>query len=109
VKNNGWATAYNCKAKLTVTEGTSQVRPHDTKRLIWDDNSESVTISPKKDNELLHIAFSDSNFGLNQNQIFAMISSFLDTIFFCPFSYRFLWDIRNGSHDVLVRLFIRAL
>jgi hypothetical protein len=68
------AAAYNCKAKLAVTEGTSQVRPYDTKRLIWDDNSESVTISPRKDSELLHIVFSDSNFGLNQNQIFAMIS-----------------------------------
>jgi len=74
VKNTGSAAAYNCKAKLAVTEGTSQVRPHDTKRLIWDDSSESVTISPKKDSELLHIAFTDSNFGLNQNQIFAMIS-----------------------------------
>lgn len=47
VKNDGKATALNCKAKLIFIEGDSSKRPSDTKRLIWDELSPTMTIYPK--------------------------------------------------------------
>jgi hypothetical protein len=73
VRNVGKATALNCRAKLIFLEGDSSIRPYDTKRLIWDENSPTMTILPKDEGELCHIAFSDMNF---QNSPFvAMIST----------------------------------
>ena len=72
VRNTGRATANNCKAKLRVLDGSSQVRPHDTKRLIWDDFADSVDIYPEDEGEFCHVAFSDDNF---RGDIVALIAS----------------------------------
>jgi len=72
VKNDGKATALNCKAKLIFIEGDSPKRPSDTKRLIWDELSPTMTIYPKDEGELCHIVFSDTNF---QNSPYAAMVS----------------------------------
>ena len=73
VKNDGKATALNCRAKLIFIEGDSPIRPHDTKRLIWEELLPSMTILPKDEGELCHIAFSDTDFQNSPNA--AMIST----------------------------------
>ena len=73
IKNDGKATALNCKAKLIFLDGDSQKRPYDTKRLIWEELSPTMTIYPKDEGELCHIAYSDSNF--QNSQYAAMIST----------------------------------
>ena len=72
VKNDGKATALNCKAKLIFMEGDSSIRPNDTKRLIWDELSSNITIYPKDEGKLCRIAFFDTNF---QNSPYAAMIS----------------------------------
>ena len=72
VKNDGKATALNCRAKLIFIEGDSPIRPHDTKRLIWDELLPSMTILPKDEGELCHITFFDTDF---QNSPYAAMIS----------------------------------
>jgi hypothetical protein len=73
VKNKGKATALNCRAKLIFLEGDSPIRPYDTKRLIWEELSPTMTILPKDEGELCHIAFSDTDF--QNSKYAAMIST----------------------------------
>lgn len=67
IKNTGGASAIKCKAELrvlrTVGNNTEQRHPSDTKILCWDSEQiKYMNIGKKPDNELLHIAFADSNF-----------------------------------------------